>query len=64
MQLTDIVKEILWIKQILEELNYEIKLPIIINIDNRSTIKIAEKKHLKTLPNVEVRYCITNYFFN
>lgn len=54
---TDIVKEIKWIKQILEEMNYIVKTPIIINIDNQSAMKIAENDvdHART-KHIDIKY--------
>lgn len=38
----DVVKEIKWMQQMLNEMNYKVKTPVIVNIDNQSAIKIAE----------------------
>jgi transposase InsO family protein len=42
MAICDITKEIMWIKMILEELNFKVITPIIIYVDNQSSIKISE----------------------
>ena len=38
----DVVKEIKWMKQMLEEMNFQVRTPVIVNIDNQSAMKIAE----------------------
>jgi len=38
----DVVKEIKWMQQMLHEMNYKVKTPVIVNIDNQSAMKIAE----------------------
>ena len=38
----DVVKEIKWMKQMLEEKNFQVRTPVIVNIDNQSAMKIAE----------------------
>jgi hypothetical protein len=42
MSLVEVAKEILFFKHVLTQLRYNIILPICINVDNQSAIKIAE----------------------
>ena len=57
MSACDVVKEIMWMKPMLEEMNYEVVTPIIINIDNQSAMKIAENdvEHART-KHIDIKY--------
>ena len=54
---TDVVKEIMWLRMMLTELNYEVDQPIIIMIDNQSAIKIAENdvEHTRS-KHIDIKY--------
>ena len=47
--LTGLVKEIIWFTNLLKEIRIPITLPISVNIDNQSTIKLCESNRI--LPN-------------
>jgi hypothetical protein len=57
MAAVEVTKELLWLKQLLNELNYEIKLPIKIYIDNLSAIYIAQHdvQHDRT-KHIDIKY--------
>ena len=53
----DVVKEVKWLKQLVEEMNYKVITPIVINIDNQSAISIAENdvSHART-KHINIKY--------
>jgi hypothetical protein len=55
--LADVVKEVLWLKQLLIELGLKVKLPIDIYIDNQAAIALAENpvSHQRT-KHIDIRY--------
>ena len=54
---TDIVKEIMWMRQILSEMNYIVETPVIVNIDNQSAMRIAQHDvdHART-KHIDIKY--------
>lgn len=57
MSACDVIKEIMWIKQLLCEMKCEVNTPIIVNIDNQSAMKIAENDidHGRT-KHIDIKY--------
>ena len=57
MAAAEVIKEVLWMKYILNELMYEVSLPINIFIDNQSTIKIIQNdvEHDRT-KHIDIKY--------
>jgi hypothetical protein len=57
MSCADVVKEVKWTKQILNELQYEVETPINVYIDNQSAIKIGENdvEHDRT-KHIDIKY--------
>lgn len=57
MALSEVVKEVKWMMMLLTEMRYHVVLPIIINVDNQSAIKISENDecHERT-KHIDVRH--------
>src|SRR6185437_1047209 len=57
MAAAEVIKEVLWMKYILNELMYEVSLPIKIFIDNQSTIRIIQNdiEHDRT-KHIDIKY--------
>jgi len=57
MAATEVVKEVKWLTQILQELNYKVQKPILVFIDNQSAIKIGENdvEHDRT-KHIDIKY--------
>ena len=57
MAAAEVIKEVIWMKYILNELMYEVRLPIHIFIDNQSTIKIIQNdiEHDRT-KHIDIKY--------
>lgn len=55
--MTEVVKEVLWFTQLIGELKYTVKYPVVIYVDNQSAIKIAENgvQHDRT-KHIDIRY--------
>jgi hypothetical protein len=59
MAITEIIKEILWLLQLLNELSYKVVTPILVHVDNQSAIKIAEND----VDHDRTKHIDTRYYF-
>jgi histone deacetylase 1/2 len=53
----DVVKELMWMSQLLKEMHYDVEMPIIVYIDNQSAMKIAQHDvdHTRT-KHIDIKY--------
>jgi hypothetical protein len=58
MAISEVVKDVMWTRMILEELMFEVQTPSIIHVDNQSAIRISETdgEHERT-KHIDVRHC-------
>lgn len=63
MAITEVVKEVLWLLQVFEELQISISKPVKIYEDNRSAMLLAEHPHVhQRTKHIDIRYhCIRDY---
>ena len=54
--LSDIIKEILLVKGILEFMKFNMQLPIKVHVDNRGTIFISQNPTVKRTKHIDTRY--------
>ena len=65
MAVVDVVKEILWMKQVLEEMKHKVRVPVDIHIDNQSAMKMAknEIEHDRS-KHIDIKYHFVKQYVN